>query len=655
MVNITPVAADDAFTALQGAVNTTITGNLGGDNGFGLDYDPDGSVLGWAGLGFNPVGDGDRYLGAFFSNGTLGFLSLSGTVSYPFPVFSSSLLLTTAQGGQVFLNTSGSFTYVSAAGFSGVDWVDYTLVDAMFGTDIGRVTFTVIDTAAGNDPPVAMDDTFTGSEDSQITGNVLADNGNGPDTDPNGDTLTVVNRTLYTQQGGIVSILANGSFTYTPRTNYTGPDSFTYTVKDPFGASDIGTVTINLTAVNDAPAAIDDGFTARHGGTISGNVLSNNGNGADSDADGDPLAVVAATLTTSNGGQVVLNADGSFSYSANPAFVGSDSFTYVLEDGQGGSDTATVTLDLTNTAPIAAADWFSTPFDKALSGNVLANNGYGADSDPDGEALTVAAGRYATAQGGTVTLNANGNFAFTPGEAFYGTDSFTYTINDGFGGNATGTVLINVTAPIGSVYGTAADESRTGSTLADAIFGLDGDDSLSGLGGHDTLVGGDGKDLITGAAGADRLYGQADGDLLQGGQGADYLSGGQGTDDFYGNEGNDILLGGAGNDTLFGGGGLDRFIFGAADGQSRDKVMDFAAGDKLAVYAADYGLAAGPLANSSYFALAGAAAVGHGRFVYTAATRSLSWDADGNAATADVEIAVFNKAVVLSYTDFLVL
>ena len=655
MVNITPVAADDAFAALQGAVNTTITGNLGADNGFGVDFDPDGSVLGWAGLGFNPVGDGDQYLGAFFSNGTLGFLSLSGTVSYPFPVFSSSLLLTTAQGGQMFLSTSGSFTYVSAAGFSGVDWVDYTLVDAMFGTDIGRVTFTVTDTPAGNDSPVAMDDTFTGGEDSQTTGNVLADNGNGADTDPNGDTLTVVNRTLYTQQGGIVSILADGTFTYTPRANYTGPDSFTYTIKDPFGASDSGTVTINLTAVNDAPMSIDDVFTARHGSTISGNVLNDNGNGADSDADGDPLTVVAASLTTSNGGQVVLNADGSFSYSANPAFVGTDSFIYMLNDGNGGSDTATVRLNLTNAAPIAATDWFTAPFGKGVSGNVLANNGYGADSDADGDALTVTAGKFSTTNGGSVSLNANGSFAFTPVEAFYGTDSFTYTISDGFGGTATGTVLVTVTAPTGSIYCTAADDSRNGTTLGDAIFGLDGDDSLSGLGGNDTLAGGNGDDLLIGGAGADRLYGQADGDLLRGGLGADYLSGGLGSDDLYGNEANDVLVGGAGNDTLFGGSGQDRFVFGAADGQSRDKVMDFAAGDKLAVYAADYGLAAGPLANGSYFALAGAAAVGHGRFVYTAATRSLSWDADGNAATADVEIAVFNTAVVLSYTDFLVL
>lgn len=657
MTNIAPIAADDAFTIQQGSQNSTVSGNLGADNGFGVDYDPDGPVLGWAGVGFNPVGDGDRYLGAFFSNGQLGFLSIEGTVSYPFPVFSTTLLLFTANGGQVVLNTNGAFTYTSAAGFSGTDWVDYTLVDALFGTDIGRLTFTVVDTVTGNDKPLAADDHFTGPEDQQITGNLLADNGNGPDTDPNGDALTVVNRTYVTTQGGIVSVYANGNFVYTPKANYVGPDSFSYEIIDAIGARDSGTVTLNLTPVNDAPVAGDDSFAAPHGQTISGNVLTNDSHVAGQlvDADGDPLAAVAANLTTSNGGQVALNADGSFTYVPNPAFVGTDSFTYVVTDGIGGSDSATVLLNLTNRAPIAATDWFTAPFGKGISGNVLANNGSGADSDADGDPLTVTAGQFTTARGGTLVLNADGSFAYTPPEAFYGTDSFQYSLSDGFGGTATGTALISTAAPAGSVYCTAGDDINGGSTVRDVIFGLDGNDSLSGQGGNDLLSGGTGDDTVVGGAGSDQLYGQADKDLLKGGLGADYLSGGNGGDDLYGNEAADTLVGGAGSDTLVGGGGVDRFVFAAADPYSRDKVMDFTAGEKLAVYARDYGLAAGALPDASYFALSGAAAVGHGRFVYNAAVRSLSWDADGNAATADIVVASFNKPVILAYTDFLVL
>lgn len=657
MTNIAPIATDDSFTIQQGLVNSTVSGNLGADNGFGVDLDPDGSILGWAGAGFNPVGDGDRYLGAFFSGGQLGFLSIQGTVSYPFPVFSTSLLLFTAQGGQVLLNTNGNFTYTSAAGFSGTDWVDYTLVDGLFGTDIGRLTFEVIDTAGGNDKPIAADDAFAGPEDQRITGNLLADNGNGPDSDPNGDTLTVVNRTYYTSAGGIVAVYANGDFIYTPKTNYVGPDSFTYEIIDAHGARDTGTVSLTLTSVNDAPTGRDDSFSASHDQTISGNVLTNDSHvaGLKVDVDGDALMAFPASLSTASGGQVVLLASGDFTYIPDPAFVGTDSFTYQVTDGQGGFGTATVVLNLTNAAPIAATDWFTVQFGKGVSGNLLANNGSGTDSDADGDPLSAAAGQFTTTRGGTLVLNADGSFSYRAPEAFYGIDSFQYGISDGFGGTAIGTVQFSVQAPVGSVYCSNGDDIRGGTGVRDTIFGLDGDDSLSGLGGNDVLAGGNGDDTIVGGGGNDALYGQSDKDLMRGGLGADYLYGGSEGDDLFGNEGNDTLVGGTGSDSLVGGGGVDLFVFGAADAYDRDKVVDFTAGEKLAVYAADYGLAAGALPDASYFALTGAASVGHGRFVYNAAARSLSWDADGSAATADLVVAVFNKSVSLSHTDFLVL
>lgn len=85
-MNMTPIAADDLFTADQGQFTTSISGHLGADNGHGVDADPDGTLLGWAGPGFTTQGDGDRFLGAFFSEGVLGFLSIQGTVSYLFPV-----------------------------------------------------------------------------------------------------------------------------------------------------------------------------------------------------------------------------------------------------------------------------------------------------------------------------------------------------------------------------------------------------------------------------------------------------------------------------------------------------------------------------------------------------------------------------------------
>ena len=640
-MNTTPIAADDVFTSTQGEFTTTISGNLGANNGGGVDSDPDGTLLGWWSNPFNPQGNGDRFLGAFFSNGELAFLTIAGTVSYPFPQIVKATLITTAEGGQVILSTNGSFTYTAPEGFSGTDWFDYTLVDGEFGFDTGRVTFNVTNSANGNDRPDAKDDVFTGVEDQQISGNVLAGNGNGADADPIGDALTVKNQTIYTAHGGMVAIYANGDFVYTPPANYSGPDSFEYTVKDIYGASATATVTLNLETVNDAPAANTDSFSGVHGKPISGNVMAN-----DSDADGDPLTVIATTIATADGGQVILLADGTFTYTPDAGFVGIDSFTYSIGDGHGGSATATVSLNVFNTNPQAQTDWFSAPFAKAISGNVLGN-----DSDADSDPLAAVAATLTTAHGGSVVLKANGTFTYVAAEAFHGTDSFQYAVHDGFGGTATATAIINTAAPPDSIYGTTEHDNIAGTASADHIFAFAEDDIVHARGGNDTIAGGDQDDTLWGEDGADKLYGQADGDLLKGGNGADYLSGGLDSDDLYGDAGNDKLRGGAGIDKLYGGGGNDQFIF-EAPGGGADKVMDFRSGDTLTVLAAEFDLAEGVLPDASYLAKAGAAAVDHGRFLYTSANRSLSWDADGDASTANVVIAIFDKPVALSIADF---
>jgi Ca2+-binding RTX toxin-like protein len=147
--------------------------------------------------------------------------------------------------------------------------------------------------------------------------------------------------------------------------------------------------------------------------------------------------------------------------------------------------------------------------------------------------------------------------------------------------------------------------------------------------------------------------------MLTGNAGNNVLSGERGTDTLLGKAGDDILIGGGGFDTYTGGPGADQFVFAAPSGTSADRVTDFssAQGDRIAVYGDDYGLDAGVLPDASYFALAGPtlADVDHGRFLYKAANRTLSWDADGSAATPNTTIASFNTAVALSELDFLVL
>ena len=633
-MTVAPIAAADTFAVAQGLTSTTVTGNLGADNGAGLDYDPDGTVLGWvAGTGFSPIGDGDRYLGAFFSGGVLAFLSITGTVSYPFPIITTSTAIATAEGGYVTLDTSGNFSYQSALGFSGSDSFTYTLVDGEFNLTTTTVTFNVAGTVGANDRPIAADDVFQLNEDTVLSGNLLADNGHGPDTDPDGDALHVNNHTIYSAAGGLVRIFADGSFTYSARAGYSGTDSFDYTLLDPTGAKDIGHVSLTVVAVNDVPEAMDDRFEVIHDRTLTGNLLANNGFGVDRDADGEVLTVLAAVLPTAAGGLVSILADGSFTYQPAAGYLGPDSFDYTVQDPAGASDIGHVTLDVVNHAPLAQTDTFHLGYRASVSGNLLASNGQGADSDPDGDAISVVAGRFVSDKGSVLTVDASGHFSFKAGDLSYGLEVLTYTLVDALGATATGAVQFWV-AGHGGYQGSYLDENWTGGAGADIAMMAGGNDTVDGLGGHDVIGGGADDDTILGGLGNDRLYGEA------------------GKDDLFGGFGADRLDGGAGHDRLKGGAGADRFVLSVRALDS-DRIADFASVDRLVFNAADLGLDSGPLADASWLVAKGAADSDHGRFVYDARTRGLAWDDDGLAATAAQLVVTFDTKVALTLDNFL--
>ena len=156
-------------------------------------------------------------------------------------------------------------------------------------------------------------------------------------------------------------------------------------------------------------------------GSVSGNVVLEN----DSDPEGDTLTISANTAPQN--GSLTLNADGSFVYTPNLGFSGADAFTYTITDGNGNEDTATVQFTVStaeNNPPVAIDDSATTSFETSVNGNVLAN-----DSDPDGDAITVVSNTDAS--NGTVVVNADGSYVYTPDAGFSGADSFEYTISDG--------------------------------------------------------------------------------------------------------------------------------------------------------------------------------------------------------------------------------
>jgi hypothetical protein len=249
------------------------------------------------------------------------------------------------------------------------------------------------------------------------------------DSDPDGDPLTISGVTA--PANGSVSA-SGATITYTPAPGFSGTDRFTYTIDDGRGGSATANVTVTVGAApNQPPVAIDDAATTISGTPVSIDVLAN-----DSDPDGDPLTI--QSVGAPRLGTVAISG-GAIVYTPAAGAVGTDAFTYTINDGRGGTATANVTVTITpppNNPPIAVDDAATTAFATPVTIDVLAN-----DSDPDGDALTIVS--VTQPAGGIATIE-NGRITYAPSRAFSGLDTFTYTISDGHGHSSSATVTVDV-------------------------------------------------------------------------------------------------------------------------------------------------------------------------------------------------------------------
>jgi large repetitive protein len=323
--------------------------------------------------------------------------------------------------GTARMQADGTVRYVADHNFFGDDSFTYSISDGNGGTASATVTASVANLA-----PTAIADfaDFTGTAGVPITIDVLTN-----DSDANGDPLTIdgVSRAAH----GTVSIVA-GKVVYSPVANFTGDDTFTYLISDGRGGQSSGIVTVTIH--NRAPHAIADEATTS-GGSVTLDVRTN-----DSDADGDPLTVTAPGATTPSRGSVSVNTDGTLTYTATTGQVGTDAFSYVVDDGRGGTDTAVVTLTIPNAAPHATADSATTTLGNAVTVPVLVN-----DTDANsGQPLAVSAVTQPGVGKGSVSTNGT-TITFTPSVGFTrGTASFTYTVSDGDSGFDTADVTISM-------------------------------------------------------------------------------------------------------------------------------------------------------------------------------------------------------------------
>ena len=382
--------------------------------------------------------------------------------------------------------------------FYGVDKFTYVFNDsAATGLDsTATVTVTITDV---NDAPILINDTAATNEDTALTipiTTLLSNDspGLGEATYTPVQTLTIDSVAAVTANAGTVQIVG-ANVVYTPAADFNGPFLFTYVAQDSGtpALSGTATVTVNVAAVNDNPIANPDTvngtedttLTIPAGGSpiVAGDVRFNDrpGPATATDEAGQTLTVTGVSAASTKGGAVSFAA-GAISYTPAADFNGSDTFTYTINDGAGGTATGTVTVNVAavNDNPIANPDTVNGTEDTTLTipaggtpivaGDVRFNDRPGPASaiDEASQTLTVTGVSAASTQGGSVSLAA-GVISYTPAANVNGTDTFTYTLSDGAGGTATGTVTVNVAAvndaPTAFNDSISVDEDSTANSL----------------------------------------------------------------------------------------------------------------------------------------------------------------------------------------------
>ncbi len=328
-----------------------------------------------------------------------------------------------AQHGTVTL-VGNQLRYTPNPNFNGTDTFSYLLSQQYGGSVFVPVTVTVLSV---NDPPIANNDSATVAEDGILSIDVLGNDNPGPDV---GESLSI--QSFGQCSHGTVAQVG-GAWTYLPAANFNGVDSFTYTISDGHGGTATAIVHVTVTPGNDNPTAGNDFFSTNEDTPITFNPMSNDSSAPDT---GETLTVQSVTQGSLGSVTIV---GGQLKYTPNANVSGTDSFTYTITDGNGGTATATVNVVIhpVNDTPTATTDIATVTEDGNVSINVLANDSFAPDV---GETLSIQS--FGQGLHGSVTL-VSGQLRYTPIANFNGTDSFTYTISDSHG--TTATAIVNVT------------------------------------------------------------------------------------------------------------------------------------------------------------------------------------------------------------------
>jgi HD domain/Bacterial Ig domain len=364
------------------------------------------------------------------------------------------------------VSSAGTLTYTPAANANGSATVTVTAHDnggtANGGVDTSAPQSFTITVTPVNDPPSfqpGADQTVLEDSGAQSVAGWATSISAGPsDESAQHVTFSVLetNASLFATPPAVA---ADGTLTYTPAANANGSSTVTVTAHDDGGTANGGqdaspgqTFTITVTAVNDPPSfttGADQTAVAGSGvQTVSGWATSISAGPPDESGQTVTFTVGETNASLFSVAPAV-SSGGTLTYTPASGVFGSSTVTVTPHDNggtaNGGIDTGTArsfTITIEE-APVAVADSFNSTVDTDVAGNVLTN-----DSDPQGSALTLQSTPASPPADGSVTLNADGTFVYTPNAGFSGTDTFDYTVTNALGLSATATVTITISSPV---------------------------------------------------------------------------------------------------------------------------------------------------------------------------------------------------------------
>ncbi|AMM18869.1 hypothetical protein AX769_00335 [Frondihabitans sp. PAMC 28766] len=417
---------------------------------------------------------GDRasdYTATAPSGGTLVVPASEGVLSND---SGSNLVLKVVQNvsnGSLTLRQNGSYSYAPVKGFSGTDSFTYTIDDGVNPTRTGTLTLTVLPTVTDDSDTTAVNTPLT----LQAPGVLSNDSG----------TQLRVTQVGTPSQGGVATINGSGALVYTPKTNFSGVETITYSVIDengltPGAAKTTATVTIHVT-----PQSLDDSAQ-----TIAGHKVSvDAAHGLLANDTGTLLA--AALKTTPDDGTVTVAPDGSYVYTPKAGFAGQDTFTYTATDSSGQVTTSTVTITVLAAAKATNVGVTGTPGAKVtLSPLKVDTPTAGANFDSTTlQLIDPSTGKpvssFAIPGKGTFAVAA-GQVVFSPVKHFAGTASIAYEVSDSADALVSATLTVRYPTPAEAAA--AAPGSGHGGSTAPVTRG----------GGHGT---GPGSLAFTGSQG----------------------------------------------------------------------------------------------------------------------------------------------------------